>query len=259
LITSVSNEKVKFARSLGLKKNRQTNRKFAVESVRAIEEAVRAGIPPALVFFDPSSLQSNARARTLVSQLRASAADVDEVSAKVLAALSETQTPQGIVAVFPYPNLLLPASPDLVLVIDNVRDPGNLGTILRTAWAAGADVALLAPGSADPFNPKVVRASMGAHFAVPIAARPWPEIRSYLDHVDRISLAEAGGETDYRTADWRPPLALIIGSEASGAGGEARELATARVRIPMPGGAESLNAAVATAILLFEAVRARSG
>jgi len=118
------------------------------------------------------------------------------------------------------------------------------------------DAVFLAPETADPFNPKVVRAGMGAHFHLPIASLSWDAIAQHLKNTPRIYLADAQSDLSFTRADWSPPCALIVGGEAEGASQEAQRIATATISIPMPGNAESLNAAVATGILLFEAVRA---
>jgi TrmH family RNA methyltransferase len=173
-------------------------------------------------------------------------------------ALSDTETPQGIAAVFPLPKISPRPNPNLTLILDRVRDPGNVGTMLRTAWAANVDSVVLAPETADAFNPKVVRAAMGAHFHLPIAHASWNEITEQLKSVPRIYLSDTASEMSYTRADWSSPCALIVGGEAEGASDDARKLATATISIPMPGNAESLNAAVAAGILLFEAVRPRT-
>jgi TrmH family RNA methyltransferase len=261
LITSLSNERIKFARSLSLKKNRSAQRQFVVEGTRLIEEAERAGAIPALVFFQPTRAESDPRARDLLARLAARTREIYPVSEAVLHALAQTETSQSLVAVYPFPDLPLPDSPQFALVLDAVRDPGNVGTILRTAWAAAVDALLLAPGTADPFNPKVVRAAMGAHFAQPMAVQSWDAIGETLRRnvsSPRVYLADARGDHDYRAVDWSPPRALIVGGEAEGASADAQRLATARVSISMPGRAESLNVAVAAGILLFEATRASS-
>lgn len=255
MITSVANEKIKFARSLNLKKNRATHHQFIIEGTRVIEEAERAGAMPALVFFDPDTVATDARAQTLLARLQAHTREVYAVSPNVLHALAQTETPQGLVAVYPFPDLPLPTTPKFILVLDALRDPGNLGTILRTAWAAGVDAVLLTPNTADPFNPKVVRAAMGAHFFLPMFTWTWDEISQVLTKIPRVYLADAHGAQNYADADWSHPCALIVGSEAAGASDNARRLATARIFIPMPGQAESLNAAVATGILLFQSVK----
>ncbi|HZW04707.1 MAG TPA: RNA methyltransferase, partial [Anaerolineaceae bacterium] len=157
---------------------------------------------------------------------------------------------------------VLPAEPDYLLVIDQLRDPGNLGTILRTAASAGVQGMLLTPGTTDAFAPKVVRAGMGAHFHLPIVEMSPAEIITYCkrDHQPGLGLylAESGGGRACWEADFRRPLALVIGGEAEGAGEELRQAVDEPVTIPMPGQAESLNAAIAAAILIYEVVRQRS-
>ena len=143
-----------------------------------------------------------------------------------------------------------------MLVLDGLRDPGNLGTLLRTAAAAAVDAVLLTPGSADPFQPKAVRAGMGAHFKIPIRALDWPEIGEALAEMP-VFLADSAGETDYSAADLSGPLALVIGGEAHGAGEEIEAFNPVRLRIPMPGGMESLNAAVSAGIMIYEVLRQR--
>jgi len=255
LITSVTNDKIKFARSLARRKERVAARQCLIEGTRLVEEAVRAGVIPALVLYERSALNRDARLRQLIAALEKRAPAVYEVTAPVMRALADTETPQGICAVAPLPELPLPAAPNLTLVLDGIRDPGNLGTILRTAWAAGVDAVLLAPETVDPFNPKVLRAGMGAQFNIPLASKTWDEIREYLSAVPRIYLAHAQGQMKYTDADWTPPCALIVGGEVQGTSEAARALATQTLAIPMPGHAESLNAAVAAGILLFEAIR----
>ncbi len=252
MITSVSNAKVKLACSLARRRARYAARQFVVEGVRGIEEAQGAGIIPALAFYTASAAEAP-RAATLLERLRAATSDVYEVSDAVMRAMSETDTPPGLLAVVPFPDLPLGNS-EFALVLDNVRDPGNVGTILRSAWATGVDAVWLAPGTVDPYNAKVVRAAMGAHFRVPLRVTyTWDEISSVLRGCPRIYLADAAGDVEYGRADWGRPLALIVGGEAEGASPAARALATTRVRISMQGGIESLNAAMAATVLLFKA------
>ncbi|MCC7161417.1 MAG: RNA methyltransferase [Anaerolineae bacterium] len=257
MITSPANEKVKFARALAHKKERTAAHKFLIEGTRLIQEAARAGLIPALVFYERAAFRADPHLRAMIVAWEREKREVYEASASVIKALSDTETPQGIAAVFPLPALPPPPDPALALIIDRVRDPGNLGTMLRTAWAAGVGLTLLAPETADAYNPKVVRAAMGAHFYVPIVAASWQEIAARTQGIERIYLSDAASKTDYTRADWTAPVALIVGGEAEGAGAEAHKLATAKISIPMPGSAESLNAAVATGILLFQAVRPR--
>jgi TrmH family RNA methyltransferase len=254
VITSLFNSKVKLVRALARKKERYAARQFVIEGVRLIEEAIDARVTPSLVLHSPT-IDADARARKLLERLRAATPEVFAVSDTVMQEISNTETPQGIVAVVPFIELRMPAQPQFVLILDFVRDPGNVGTILRSACAAGVDAVFFAHGTADPYNDKVVRAAMGAHFAVPLRNASWQMIEEAIQHISRVYLADARGEFDYALVDWSRPLALIIGGEADGASDDAKKIATARVRIPMRGGAESLNAAMATTVLLFHAAR----
>ncbi len=254
MITSPKNPKIQWVRDLQQRaRARRDSGAFVVEGVRLVEESAEAGLEPQLVLYsDDLSPRGNA----LVERFKRRQMPVEEVDARTLRAASETQTPQGLLAVLPLAARPLPPDPKLLLVLDAVRDPGNLGAILRTAAAAGADGALLAPGTADAYAPKVVRAAMGAHFRLPVLQLPWDEIAAYLQSAgSRVFLAAAGSGVPYTQADFRPPMALIVGGEAEGAGPQAMALADETVRIPMPGRADSLNAAVAAGILLFEMVR----
>jgi TrmH family RNA methyltransferase len=155
------------------------------------------------------------------------------------------------------PEFMPPLDANLVLILDGIADPGNLGTILRTAAAAGADVVILAPGCVDPYNPKVLRSGMGAHFRVPLARQAWPDIAAEYGHL-AVYLADAASDLPYYAVDWRQPAGLIIGGEARGAETQARQLARATIAIPMSNAVESLNAAMAAGVILFEIRRQRA-
>lgn len=254
MITSLQNPKVKWVRALQAKANlRHEENVILVEGVRLLEEAVQAGWRMRLVLH--SSVLS-ARSKEVLTRLRPLCETIEEVSPTVMQAVSDTETPQGLLAVVSLPPVVVDSKLDFVLVVDEVRDPGNLGTILRTAAAAGVQAVFVPPGTVDPYAPKVVRAGMGAHFRLPLWQASWPEMQSRLQGL-HVFLADTQGEIRYDEADFCSPLALIIGGEATGASAQARQLATRRVRIPMPGEMESLNAAVAAGILLFEVVRQR--
>jgi TrmH family RNA methyltransferase len=253
MITSVHNERVKYIRSLARRRVRQQEGRFVVEGTRLIGEVVRAGIRPALVLYT-EAWAGTPDGQTLLSVLALATEGNWLVTEAVLAACAETETPQGVLAVVP--SVPLEARPGPILVVDQLRDPGNLGTILRSAEAAGVGLVILAPGTVDAYNPKVVRGAMGAHFRLPVASLEWLAI------ADRVAghavwLADAAGKVDYDAVDWRQPSALIVGGEVTGAGQEAAALATGHVRIPMAGETESLNAAMAATVLLFEMARQR--
>lgn len=178
------------------------------------------------------------------------------VSDQVMSAMSSTETPPGILAVVSAEPLPIPAHPSLILVLDTIANPGNLGTILRTAAAAGVDAVFLTPGSVDILNPKVVRGSMGALRRVPVRQLSWDDISQFCV-ANQTLLATAEGSSSYTDIDWLMPTILIIGNEAHGPSRRAKALAGGAVSIPMSRNTESLNAAIAAAILLFEAARQR--
>ncbi len=253
MIRSTQNERIKYVRSLARRRVRRREGRFVVEGTRLVEEAARAGIRPALVLYTGAWAATPAGRRLLPTLVQAEQG-AWLVSQTALAACADTQTPQGVLAVLPFVRREPQAG--IILVLDQLRDPGNLGTVLRSAEAAGVGQVILTPGTVDLYNPKVVRGAMGAHFRLAVARLAWPEIAERL--ADRaVWLADAAGETTYDAVDWTAPAALIVGGEAAGAGEEAAALATGRVRIPMAGGAESLNAALAAAVILFEAARQR--
>jgi RNA methyltransferase, TrmH family len=253
MITSTQNDRVKYVRSLGRRRARRREDRFVVEGTRLAGEVVRAGIKPALVFYTEAWAATDAGQR-LLPQLRPTADGDWLVSEAVMAACADTETPQGVLAVVPFVDL--EPQEGLVLILDAVRDPGNLGTILRSAEAAGTGQVLLAPGTVDLYNPKVVRGAMGAHFRLPVQSLDWPDIARRVAGRS-VWLADAAEGVTYDVVNWRQPAALIVGGEAAGAGKEAGALASGRVRIPMSGGAESLNAAMAATVLLFEVARQR--
>lgn len=254
MITSSQNPKLRLVRSLlGRPRVRHTAEAFVVEGVRLLEEAVSADWPVQLVIYS-SGLSE--RGQALIRRLEARNVALEMVSEALMNSISETETSQGVLAVLNFLPLALPTSLDFVLIPDSIRDPGNLGTLLRSAAAAGAQAVLLPPETADAFAPKVLRSGMGAHFRLPIRALTWEQIRQATLPL-KVYLADMAGSPCWQ-ADFRQPLALVIGGEAGGATPEARALAQASVSIPMPGKAESLNAGVAGAVLMFEVVRQRA-
>jgi len=256
-IVSLKNERVRRVQTL----ERSTRRRyheglFVAEGLRLVEEVLAAGLPIYEAYYTAAFVESDP-GNALVTACATRANACWEVSEEVMRALADTETPQGILVVLPIPDLHCDAVAPLTLIPDGIRDPGNLGTMLRTAWAAGVSQVLLPPGTVDYTNPKVVRAGMGAHFYLPIHRGAWEDIRTSLN-VARVWLAEAGPGSPYDAVDWRGRVALIVGGEAEGASSEGRALAAGRhVTIPMARGVDSLNAAMAAVIVLFEAARQR--
>jgi len=257
VITSVHNPKIKWVRSLQSDPGaRREAGAFVVEGVRLAAEALASGWLVQLVLYGEDL---GARSRLVVDNFIAQGAPIELVAEHVLRLASDTQTPQGVLAVIEMRSLPLPPAPDFVFIPDGVRDPGNLGSMLRTAAAAGVQAVLIPRGAVDAYTPKVVRAAMGAHFHLPIASLAWEEIAGLLGMDElQIYLADAATGEPYFRCDLRHPLALIVGGEAEGAGEAARSLADATLHIPMASGVESLNAAAAAAVLLFEVARQRA-
>ncbi|CAG0954329.1 23S rRNA (uridine(2479)-2'-O)-methyltransferase [Anaerolineales bacterium] len=255
MISSPHNPKLKLIRALqGRARERREAGAFVVDGVRLVEDAVNSNWKLRFALFDETLSE---RGRAQVESLRSRGVDAEEVSASLMKSLSETETPQGILAVLELTNLSIPNLPTFVLIPDQIRDPGNLGTLLRTAAAAGVQVVLLPPETTDAFAPKVVRAGMGAHFRLPIRSLDWEEVEQVVRSAGlQVFLADMDGQSCWET-DLRQPVALVIGGEADGASESARKLANEKITIPMKGDVESLNAGVAGSVLMFEVVRQR--
>lgn len=256
MISSSKNPKIQWVRRLHKKaRARGSEGMFVLEGVRLNEEGLNSGWKVNSVFYTANISE---RGRKLVSKYRAREPQVEEVSEKVMRSISDTESPQGILAVFEMREVSIPKEPDFILVLDQIREPGNLGTILRSAEAAGTQVVYLIQGTVDPYSPKVLRAGMGAHFRIPVQNAHWGEIVSHIkDFGLHAYLASVDDGEAYYSADFRRPLALIMGGEAAGPSQIAYDNSDGVIHIPMPGGSDSLNVSVAAGILLFEIARQR--
>jgi RNA methyltransferase, TrmH family len=254
MISSPSNAKVKWVRALqGRRKAREEEAAFVVEGTRWAEEVVAAEARARLVLHTD---HLDDRGRGLVNRLARQGAEIVPVSDEVMAACSDTETPQGLLLVLDKPNLPAAAGPNLALIADRVADPGNLGTMMRTALAAGVELMVVTPGTVDAFNPKVVRSAMGAHLHLPLRSLGSEPLAQLIGEA-AVWLAEAGAGVPYDQVDWRKPVALVIGGEAHGASPQTARQSPNVTHIPMNTAAESLNAAVAAAVILFEIRRQR--
>lgn len=241
-------------RWLGRRKVRQSERAFLVEGRRLVEDAARHGasIRTLLVREDVSD--------EWVASLGIDPERLRRVATDVFNAASEVDHAQGVAAVCDLPGQPVNREDILdprrtVLILDRMRDPGNLGTALRSAVAAGIRVVLTSHGTVDPMSPKVVRSGMGAHFRL-VFGHPTPEVLGWLQASGRdIVYADASAELPYTSYTWRRAGALIIGGETEALSPEIAPIVTMRVSIPMQGEIESLNAGVAASVLLFEAQR----
>jgi len=255
MITSTHNPKIKLIRALqGRPKERRETGAFLAEGIRLVEEAQAANWPFRFILYDELL---NERGSLLVENLMSRGVECEMVSSSVMKSISETESPQGVLAALNEFHIPIPDSLNFILIPDKIRDPGNLGTLLRTAAAAGVQAVLLPPETTDTFAPKVVRSGMGAHFRLPIHSMSWDEINQVVKSENlNILLADMDGQSCWE-ADLCQPLALIIGSEAEGASEQASEMANQKISIPMNGNIESLNAGVAGSVLMFEVVRQR--
>ena len=270
LITSTSNPRIVKVRDLHTTRGRKKSGLFLMEGPHLLAALLDAHITPREVYYQPALMQRTAQGRDLLARLLQTVEPEArfEVSERVSESLADAQTSQGVVSVLPLdafdPVRLkarrAPATRPALLVLDTITDPGNMGTILRTALAADVEAVLLTPGCVDCFNPKVVRAAAGAHIALPIESDlSWPAIAEQVTQhcigEPRVLLAEAGSQHLYYQQDLARPFALITGSEAHGPSPQARQLATLTISIPLANAVESLNAAMATGIILYESVR----
>jgi TrmH family RNA methyltransferase len=253
-ISSAANPRLKFAKSLQKRRNRRRQQQILLEGERLIADSMSAGFFPALFFFTPDAERRHAR---LLEQAASSGAQLLRIEPELFAQISQTITPQGLIAVTDMPQL--PSGRQgLALLLDGVRDPGNLGTLLRSAAAADADQVILMPGVTDPWSPKALRSGMGAHFRIALReAKSAAQARSWLpDHA--FYFADARGDLLYTAADWTRPSALILGGETERAGIIDDWPDVVAIAIPMARGVESLNVAIAGGVILFEAARQRS-
>ncbi|HEX4841990.1 MAG TPA: RNA methyltransferase [bacterium] len=260
-ITSTKNPLIKSLRALAARDIREPDDRLVVEGVRMIEEAFASGVAVEVILYDPSAM-TGPRAVAVLDRARQRGVRLVTATARVVAACSQVETAQGIIAVVAHPRAALYdvlAFPQLVLVIaDRIQDPGNLGAIIRIADAAEASAVVSTTGSVDARNPKAVRATMGSLFHLPVASAATPQLVTALqERRVRILLADPAGASDYTEVDYRSPIAIVLGNEGGGPDALWRTASPTTVRIPLYGRADSLNVAVAAALLLYEARRLR--
>ena len=255
-ITSLANPIVKDIRGLALAKNRKASGLFVAEGLKLVADAVEAGWS-IRTLVHASSVGAQPLVARLAATCHAKGGAVIAVSEAVLAKISRRDNPQTVLGVFE--QRLMPASAirpkggDVWVALEAVRDPGNLGTIVRTADAVGAAGVILVGDTVDPFSVEAVRATMGSIFAVPLARATKAEFAALArGWRGTVAGTHLSATTDYRVADYKPPVLLVMGGEQAGLTPEAAALCGTLVKIPMAGKADSLNLAVAAAVMLFE-------
>ena len=261
VITSRDNSLLRLARSV---RDGKTTESIFVEGLRLCEEALRSGLSLEAVIVS-QELAAKEKAALLLKELGSRSQRTAFVSEKLLESISYTKTPQGIILLAGRPStneahFAANQNNPLIVVMHRINNPVNVGAILRTAEAAGASGAIATQNTSDPFSPKALRGAMGSAFRLPVWFGPtFSDAVSWcLLHDLQTVCADVHATTGYDEVDWVKPSALILGPESSGLSPVEIEAASAAVRIPMCEPAESLNVAVATGVLLYEAARQRS-
>ncbi len=259
-ITSLANPIIKDIKALTNKKDREESGTFMAEGLKLVIDALELGWTIRTLIYAKA-----AKGKPLVEQVAARTVAhgglVLEVSEKVLSSVTRRDNPQMVVGVFEqrWKSLaeIVPGAGETLVALDRVRDPGNLGTIIRTADAAGASAVLLIGDCTDPFSLETVRATMGSVFAVPVVRASAEDFLAWQKRSGaQVVATHLAGAVDYRTVDYRKkPTVLLMGNEQSGLPESLAGAADRTVRIPQQGRADSLNLAIATAVMLFEARR----
>jgi RNA methyltransferase, TrmH family len=265
-ITSLQNQRIKEVVKLARRSIRDERRLTLVEGLREVRRALANGVIPVEAYLCPAVVNPADLAEfSRLQQLLAEQFSVQcyEVTPEVFAKLAYREGSDGVLLVIPYLERRLDdlplGTPPFLCVIEGVEKPGNLGAILRTADAAGVDGVIVCAGATDLHNPNVIRASLGTLFTVPVVEAPTPAAVNWLHGRGVQIVATTPIATQlYTDADLTGPVAVVMGSEASGLGEEWLAAATTQVAIPMLGVADSLNLATATALLLYEVVRQRA-
>ena len=255
-ISSKDNEFIKHIRKLKDKKYRDLNSEYIVEGIKLVEEAIQENAKIRQVIICEECEKTNTISKELMYEIAKE--ECIYVTEKIFKYISEVSTPQGILAVIEKNNneKEIDYSQDIIVALDNVQDPGNLGTILRTVDSVGLTQILVSKGTADVYNPKVIRSTMGAIFRVKIIeCEDFKEsLKQIKKHKFKIVVSSLQTNNSIYDIDYRKKL-IIIGNEANGVEEEVQEMADEKIKIPMLGKTESLNASVATGIILYEYVR----
>lgn len=256
LITSKDNEIVKHIKKLEDKKYREQNNCYIIEGIKLIEEAIQEKVEIERIIISEEATKNSELSKSLMNEITKH--NYIYVTDKIFKIISQVINPQGIMAIIKKDkeNALIKYDEDIIVALDNIQDPGNLGTILRTVDSAGLKQLIVSEGTADVFNPKVVRSSMGAIFRINVI-----EVKDLKETIKNIrknnyELLVTSLQTDSSIydIDYKKKV-IVIGNEANGVSPEIQNIADKRIKIPMLGKTESLNASVATGIILYEYVR----
>lgn len=260
IITSSSNKIIKNIKLLHKKKDRWKARRFFIEGIRSVEQCIKAGSKIVHIVYSAELL--NQDGDSFLSDIENENYDIYKVPEKIFKGLSDTDNPQGILAVVEFNECLLEdvfKEENFFIILDRVKDPGNLGTIIRTADAFGANGVIVTSGCVDVYNPKTIRSTMGSIFQIPIVHMDdIIEVIDILKSKD-INIISSSLDTDKYSydIDFKSDCALVVGNEAKGISKGVIDASDELVKIPMTGRAESLNAAIASGVLMYEVLRQR--
>ena len=260
-VTSTDNPLLKEYKKL--QKNRRYREKkgmIAIEGPNLVLEAIKSGLQPAVVFYS-AHYQNNKEDAVWLRDLPLTTKKI-LLTPSLFKHLTDTKSPQEVAAIIPHPGLVTKKQEkevvtNYILMIDRLQDPGNLGSIIRTSVAAGVDKIVYSNGTVDPYSPKVLRSTAGSIFKIDLEETPdlVTYIRDLKEKSVQVVAASSGADCFHWAAEYRRPLALVIGNEAGGVAEEIKAEANLQVAIPMEGLVDSLNAAAAAAVLLFEIIR----
>ena len=256
VITSSKNSDIKYLRKLYNARKRRQEGKYILEGSRIIEQALDSGCSLTLVFATPDFDDPE-----LLTRLQGDKLKIRYISRKLLESVADTVSPQGIIALAEKPDYylsdVLSESQESILVLDRIQDPGNMGTLIRTAAAAGVEGIVALKGCVDIYNLKVLRATMGAVFSIPIITRLGKnEFLQEVNEGDYFLVCTAiDGEQYYYEVEYGQPVVFVIGNEARGIDSDLLKVANSRVKIPLSGEIDSLNAAVSGGIVLYDYLR----
>lgn len=261
MITSYSNKLIKEIRKLNKKKYRNKKKLFFIEGIRIIEDSFKSNCDIQYIIYS-NKLYNTSRGRELINKIKESNIECYEVENNLIKEISDTENPQGIIAVLKMKeNSLqeLKEENNFIVFLDRIQDPGNMGTIIRSADALGVDGIIINKGCVDIYNPKVLRATMGSVFNIPIiysedGTKTLLEFKNKGTNIFVTSLDSA--EYCYDT-DFEKDNILVIGNEGNGVSQEILDLSDKNIKIPIKGKAESLNAAIASSIIMYEGLRQR--
>ncbi len=262
MITSSSNSIIKEIKSLHRKKDRWIKKAFFVEGIRAVEESILSNARIAYIVYSDMLFHIKG-GEQLFNRIDQNTYKLNYISDKLFNEVSDTEAPQGILAVVEYDlkniNDILKKKGNFLILLDKVQDPGNMGTIIRTADAFGSNGVIVTEGCVDIFNPKTIRSTMGSVFHIPLLyyKSASDAIKDLKEKGIRIITTSLDAKEYCFDVELKSDFALIIGNEASGVSEEVVDESDLLIKIPMPGNAESLNAAIASSVIMYEVLRQR--